>query len=160
MGWMRTKFSLDDRQAETIARIHAEYENDCAQMCAKIAESDEQLAALLRSSQTITPEIQEAIIQTDRLRSECRSKMLAHFYRIAAELPAEKRSEYLEVVLPSVLRPGEMAQSPLALGVCAGTVENGGRAHRLIRSVVPWRLSAKILTSLPCPDCGTETIWP
>ncbi len=111
MGWMRTRFSLDDRQAETIARIHAEYENDCAQMCAKIAESDERLAALLRSSQTITPEIEETIIQTDRLRSECRSKMLAHFYRIAAELPAEKRGEYLEVVFPSVLRPGEMAQS-------------------------------------------------
>lgn len=113
MGWMRTKFSLDERQTETIARIHAEYENDCAEMCARIAEGDERLAALLRASQTVTPEIEEAIIQTDRLRSQCRSKMLAHFYRIAAELPAAKRSEYLEVVLPSVLRPGEMAQSHL-----------------------------------------------
>ncbi len=113
MGWLRTKFSLDDRQAKTVARIHAEYETDCARMCARIAETDERLAALICANQTVTPEIQAAITETDRLRSECRTKMLEHFYRIATELPAEKRAEYLAVVLPSVLRPGEMAQSHL-----------------------------------------------
>jgi Heavy-metal resistance len=113
MSWLRTEFSLDDRQAKTVARIHAEYETDCARMCAQIAETDERLAALIRANQTITPEIQAAIVETDRLRSECRSKMLEHFYRIASELPAEKRAKYLAVVLPLVLRPGEMAQKHL-----------------------------------------------
>jgi Heavy-metal resistance len=113
MRWLRAEFSLDDRQAQKVERIHTEYEMDCAQMCARIAETDARLAKLIRSDQQVTPEIREAIVEADRLRSECRAKMLEHFYRIAAELPAEKRSEYLSVVLPVVLHPGEMAQSHL-----------------------------------------------
>jgi Mg-chelatase subunit ChlI len=113
MRWLRTEFSLDEREAESVARIHAEYEIDCARMCARIAQTDERLAALIGNSQTVTSEIQEAIIETDRLRSECRINMLKQFYRIAAELPADKRDEYLAVVLPSVLRPEEMARSHL-----------------------------------------------
>jgi hypothetical protein len=111
MSWLRTEFSLNDRQTKTVERIHSEYEIDCVQMCSRIAETDERLAKLICASQEITPEIQAAILETDRLRTECRTKMLEHFYRIAAELPAERRTEYLAVVLPSVLHPGEMAQS-------------------------------------------------
>jgi hypothetical protein len=110
MSWLRSEFSLDGRRAESVARIHAEYETDCARMCARIAETDQRLTALISSSRNVTPEIREAIIESDRVRSECRTKMLEHFYRIAAELPSERRTEYLEVVLPAVLRPGDMAQ--------------------------------------------------
>ena len=113
MRWLRAEFSLDEQQARTVEQIHAQYEADCAQMCVRIAQTDERLANLICSSQTITPEIQAAIVETDRLRSECRTKMLEHFYRIASELPAQRQREYLTVVLPSVLHPGEMAQSHL-----------------------------------------------
>ena len=113
MNWLRSEFSLSDSQARKVEQIHAEYEADCAQMCARIAQTDERLENLIRSSQKITPEIQAAIVETDRLRSECRAKMLEHFYRIAAELPAERQSDYLTVVLPSVLHPGEMIKSHL-----------------------------------------------
>jgi Heavy-metal resistance len=113
MSWLRAEFSLNDQQARKVEQIHSEYEADCAQMCSRIAQTDERLANLICSSQTMTPEIQAAIVETDRLRSECRTKMLEHFYRIAGELPAQKQREYLEVVLPSVLHPGEMARAHL-----------------------------------------------
>lgn len=113
INWLRSEFSLSDSQARKVEQIHADYEEDCAQMCARIAQTDERLANLIRSSKQITPEIQAAIVETDRLRSECRAKMLEHFYRIAAQLPAEKQSDYLTVVLPSVLHPGEMMKSHL-----------------------------------------------
>jgi Heavy-metal resistance len=113
MNWLRTEFALTDSQARKVELIHAEYEADCAEMCARITQTDERLENLIRSSQKITPEIQAAIVETDRLRSECRAKMLEHFYRIAAELPVEKQSDYLTVVLPSVLHPGEMMKSHL-----------------------------------------------
>jgi Heavy-metal resistance len=113
MSWLRAQFSLNEQQARKVEQIHSEYETDCAQMCARIAQTDERLANLICSSQTMTPEIQAAIVETDRLRSECRTKMLEHFYRIAGELPAQKQREYLEVVLPSVLHPGEMARAHL-----------------------------------------------
>jgi hypothetical protein len=113
MSWLQAQFSLNEQQARKVEQIHSEYETDCAQMCARIAQTDERLANLICSSQTMTPEIQAAIVETDRLRSECRTKMLEHFYRIAGELPAQKQREYLEVVLPSVLHPGEMARAHL-----------------------------------------------
>ncbi|HEY5811700.1 MAG TPA: hypothetical protein VIT23_03490 [Terrimicrobiaceae bacterium] len=111
MRWLHTKFSLEHPQTEKVQRIYVEYERECATMCARIAESDAQLEKLVLSSQEVTPEIQQAIVETDRLRSECRSNMLSHFYRIAAELPAERRNEYLSMVLPSLLQPGQMAQA-------------------------------------------------
>jgi hypothetical protein len=110
-SWLRSEFALDDQQARSVERIHTQYQRECALMCARIAETDEQLAKLIYDAQRVTPDIQNAIIETDQLRSECRVKMLEHFYRIAAELPAKKRAEYLRVVVPIVLRPGTMAQS-------------------------------------------------
>jgi Heavy-metal resistance len=109
--WLLAEFSLDEQQAKTVERIHNQYQSDCALMCTRIAQTDEQLAMLIRGAQEVTPEIQSAIVETDRLRSECRVKMLEHFYRIAAELPEKRRAEYLRMVLPVVLRPGAMAQS-------------------------------------------------
>jgi hypothetical protein len=110
-SWLRSEFALDDQQARSVERIHQEYQAECALMCARIAETDEQLARLICDGHQVTPEIQNTIIETDRLRSECRVKMLEHFYRIAAELPEKRRTEYLRLVLPVVLRPGAMAQS-------------------------------------------------
>jgi hypothetical protein len=110
-SWLRSQFALDDQQASSVERIHRDYQAECALMCARIAETDAQLAKLICDGQQVTPEIQSAIIETDRLRSECRVKMLKHFYRIAAELPEKRRTEYLRLVLPVVLRPGAMAQS-------------------------------------------------
>ena len=110
-SWLLAEFALGDQQARTVERIHSQYQMECALMCARIAETDEQLAKLICDAQQVTPEIQNAIIETDQLRSECRVKMLEHFYRIAAELPAKRRAEYLRMVLPVVLRPGTMAQS-------------------------------------------------
>jgi head-tail adaptor len=42
----------------------------------------------------------------DRIRTECRLKMLEHFYEVAAVMPEEKRRKYLQIVLPVVLNPG------------------------------------------------------
>jgi hypothetical protein len=110
-NWLLTEFALDGQQARTVERMHHQYQVECALMCARIAQTDEHLAKLIRDAQQVTPEIESAIVETDRLRSECRVKMLEHFYRIAAELPEKRRGEYLRMVLPVVLRPGAMAQS-------------------------------------------------
>jgi hypothetical protein len=40
------------------------------------------------------------VTETDRIRSQTRIAMLEHFYAVAAELPPERRREYLLKVLP------------------------------------------------------------
>ena len=80
-------------------------------MCARIAQADSRLSGVIDSSRTATQEIREALVETDRVRSECRLKMLEHFYEVAAAMPEEKRKKYLDMVLPVVLNPGEMDSS-------------------------------------------------
>ncbi len=46
MSWLRAEFSLSEQQARNVEQIHSEYEADCAQMCARIAQTDERLANL------------------------------------------------------------------------------------------------------------------
>ena len=80
-------------------------------MCAQIAQADLRLAGLIDSSRIVTQEIREALMQTDRVRSECRLKMLEHFYEMTAAMPEEGRGKYLGMVLPVVLDPGRMAEA-------------------------------------------------
>ena len=75
-------------------------------MCAHITQTDSRLAGLIESRRTVTQEIREALAESDRVRTECRLKMLEHFYEVAAVMPEEKRKKYLDMVLPVVLDPG------------------------------------------------------
>ena len=109
--WLCKEFALDEEQSARILALNAEYGPKCKQMCTRIAQADSRLAGLINSSRTITQEIREALVETDRVRSECRLKMLEHFYQVAAVMPEEKRKNYLDMVLPVVLKPGEMDAS-------------------------------------------------
>jgi hypothetical protein len=44
-SWLRSQFALDDQQASSVERIHRDYQAECALMCARIAETDAQLAS-------------------------------------------------------------------------------------------------------------------
>jgi hypothetical protein len=105
--WLRKELSLNEEQSARIMALSAEYGPKCAEMCAHITQTDSRLAGLIESSTTVTKEIREALTESDRVRTECRLKMLEHFYEVAAAMPEEKRKKYLDMVLPVVLNPGE-----------------------------------------------------
>jgi uncharacterized protein HemX len=109
--WLREEFSLNEEQSARIVALNAEYGPQCEQMCARITQTDSRLAGLINSSRTVTEEIREALAESDRVRTDCRLKMLEHFYEVAAAMPEEKRKKYLDMVLPVVLNPGEMDSS-------------------------------------------------
>jgi hypothetical protein len=109
--WLCKEFSLNEEQSARIVAMNAEYGPECKQMCVRIAQADSRLAGLIDSSRIVTQEIREALVETDRVRSECRAKMLEHFYEVAAAMPEEERKKYLDMVLPVVLKPGEMDSS-------------------------------------------------
>ena len=80
-------------------------------MCARISQTDAGAADLIRSHQMVTSEIREALSEGDRLRTECRLKMLEHCYEVATAMPEEKREKYIEMILPVILDPGRMADA-------------------------------------------------
>jgi hypothetical protein len=107
--WMQKEFSLSDDQAQRVQTIHQDYAKICMQMCARIEQSDEHLVELLRKSDHVTPEIRAALAETDRVRTDCRTNMLDHFYQVAAVMSPGERERYLQMVFPLVEHPEEMA---------------------------------------------------
>jgi hypothetical protein len=109
--WLGKELALNEEQSARVMALSAEYGQKCEEMCARITQTDSRLAGLIESSRTVTPEIRDALAESDRVRTECRLKMLEHFYEVAAAMPEEKRKKYLDMVLRVVLDPGEMVPS-------------------------------------------------
>lgn len=107
--WLQKEFRLNDEQTQQAAEIHKAFLTDCMDLCDQIRASDERLQALVQSSNSMTPEIQAAIAESDRVRTQCRTNMLGHYYQMATILPADQREKYLDLVLPTVVRPGDLS---------------------------------------------------
>jgi len=108
MTWLEKEYKLTPEQARQVETMHREYQVKCAQMCARIVESDTRLAALLRKNDHVTPEIRAAMEETDRVRTLCRVSMLEHLYQIADVMPPSEQKRYLEMVFPLIEHPEQM----------------------------------------------------
>jgi hypothetical protein len=102
-AWLCSKFGLSPRQAERMESLRRDYGSRCGPLCGKMCEANAHLENLALGSGSVTPGIRAAIAETDRIRTETRIAMLDHFYAVAAELPPERRKEYLLKVLPLVI---------------------------------------------------------
>jgi hypothetical protein len=102
-AWLCSKFELSPCQAERMESLQRDYGSRCGPLCGKMCEANAHLENLALGSGSVTPGIRAAIAETDRIRTETRIAMLDHFYAVAAELPPERRKEYLLKVLPLVI---------------------------------------------------------
>ena len=102
-AWLCKQFGLTPQQAERMEALRKEYGSRCGPFCDQMCTANAKLEALAIGAEQVTPEIRTAVAETDRIRTETRIAMLEHFYAIAAELPPERRREYLLKVLPLVI---------------------------------------------------------
>jgi len=63
---------------------------------------------LLAGTNAVTPEIQAALIDEARLRAECETAMLQHFYETSRQMRPEQGKRYLAWVQSKTLLPGQM----------------------------------------------------
>ena len=101
--WLCREYGLTPSQAERVRGLQAEYGSRCGPFCTQMCEANARLETVTLGSGSVTPEVRAAVTETDRIRSETRIVMLEHFYAVAAELPPEKRRNYLLKVLPLVI---------------------------------------------------------
>jgi hypothetical protein len=105
--WLCQKYELSPEKSSRIEALQKEYGSRCGPYCDKMCEANARLEQLLLEAglgdRSITPTLREAVVETDRIHTETRIVMLEHFYAVAAELPPEKRKEYLLKVLPLVI---------------------------------------------------------
>jgi len=102
-SWLCHEYGLSHMQTVKVEALQKEYGSQCGPYCDAMCEANARLETVTLGSVSVTPEIREAVIETDRIRTQTRIAMLEHFYAVAAELPLERRKEYLRRVLPLVI---------------------------------------------------------
>lgn len=101
--WLCHEYGLAPEQAARMKMLEKEYGSRCGPFCTQMCEANARLETVTLGASSVTPEVKAAVIETDRIRTETRIAMLEHFYAVAAELPPEKRRNYLLKVLPLVI---------------------------------------------------------
>lgn len=108
LAWLQSEYHLSDPQFAHVCELYAAYQPRCAEMCRKIDEQNTRVAALLAQTNTITPDIKDALAKAAQLRAECQTAMLAHFYEVAQAMPPEEGKRYLDWVQQETLMPSKM----------------------------------------------------
>jgi len=101
--WLCHEYGLSENQEQKLRQLEKEYGSRCGPFCDAMCTANGNLETLALGSGSVTPELRAAVAETDRIRTETRLAMLQHFYAVAAELPPEKRHDYLCKVLPLVI---------------------------------------------------------
>jgi Skp family chaperone for outer membrane proteins len=95
LAWLKDEFNLNDAEFKRVSELHAAYLPQCREMCRKIDAQNAQLQKLLTTATNTTPEIDAALAETARLRSDCQRMMLRHFFQVSQTMPPAQGHRYL-----------------------------------------------------------------
>ncbi len=108
LTWLQTEYRLTDAQLAQVVQLHDAYRPKCAEMCRRIDDQNAKVQQLLSATNTVTPEIKQALAQAAQLRVECQSAMMQHFYEVSRVMPPGQGKRYLAWVQQETLLPGQM----------------------------------------------------
>lgn len=105
LAWLKEEFSLSDREFERVSELHAAYLPQCREMCREIDAHNVKLQSLLSGATSMTSEIRAAVGESARLRAECETMMLRHFFQVSQTMPLEQGRRYLAWVKEKAFAP-------------------------------------------------------
>ena len=103
--WLKKEFNLSAAEFARISQLHAAYRPHCVEMCRRIAEQDVKLKKLLESATEMAPQIENVLTERAKLRAECESAMLRHFFEVSHTMTAEQGQRYLTWVKEKTFLP-------------------------------------------------------
>jgi hypothetical protein len=106
LEWLRQEFHLSDAQFKSIADLQSAYTPVCGEMCQRIMEANSKLDRLLSENREMTPEVEAAIKEAGLVQYDCRKQMLAHIYRVGAQMNPADGQRYLHLMRSRVIEPG------------------------------------------------------
>jgi hypothetical protein len=95
LAWLKAEFNVSDAEFTRICRMREAYLTGCAERCRQIDLKNQELKWLLAATNTVTPAIEQTLLEAARLRAECQKKMLEHFYAVSQTMPPEQGKRYL-----------------------------------------------------------------
>src|SRR5882672_8988953 len=115
LAWLKHEYHLSDAQFAQVVQLHDAYKPKCAEMCRRIDDQNARVQKLLAATNTVTPEIKQALAQAAQLRAECESAMMQHFYEVSQAMPSDQGKRYLAWVQSETLLPGQMIPTKPAM---------------------------------------------
>jgi hypothetical protein len=95
LAWLKQEFHLSDAEFKRVSEMHEAYLSGCTERCRLVDQKNQELARLLAATNTITPQIEEALSESALLRADCQKKMLQHFYDVSRTMPPDQGKRYL-----------------------------------------------------------------
>jgi endogenous inhibitor of DNA gyrase (YacG/DUF329 family) len=105
LAWLKREFNLSDAEFKRVSELHAAYLPQCRERCQQIDAQTVQLQKLLADATNATPEIDAALAESARLRTECQRMMLRHFFQVSQTMPPEQGRRYLSWVKEKAFLP-------------------------------------------------------
>ena len=105
MAWLKEEFNLSDADFKRVSELHAAYLPQCRDKCREIDAHNVKLQSLLSGATNMTPEIAAALTESARMRCECQTMMLRHFFQVSQTMPQEQGRRYLSWVKAKVFLP-------------------------------------------------------
>jgi len=105
LAWLKEEFKLGDAEFNRVSELHAAYLPQCREMCRHIDAQNGQLRKLMADATKMAPEIDAALAESARLRSECQRMMLNHFFQVSQTMPPEQGRRYLAWVKEKAFLP-------------------------------------------------------
>ena len=105
LAWLKKEFNLPDEEFRRICDIHASYLPECRAMCQKIDANNVHIQELLRASTNLTPEIERALAESAKLRADCQTMMLKHFFAVSRTMSDNEGPRYLAWVQEKAFGP-------------------------------------------------------
>ena len=105
LAWLKEEFKLSDAEFKRVSELHAAYLPQCRDMCREIDGHNVKLQMLLSGATNMMPEITVSLTESSRLRSECQSMMLRHFFQVSQTMPPEQGRRYLAWVQEKAFLP-------------------------------------------------------
>ena len=112
LAWLKDEFNLSDAEFKRVLVLHSAYLPQCQEMCRKIDAQNVQLQKLLAGATNVTTELDAALAEAGRLRSECQRMMLGHFIQVSQTMPPEQGRRYLAWVKEKALLPSYSMNEP------------------------------------------------
>jgi hypothetical protein len=105
LEWLRQEFHLSDAQFQKIEALQSAYTPVCNEMCRRIADANSKLDRLVSENTEVTPDLQAAIREAGLVQEECHQHMLAHIYRVSAQMNPADGQNYLRLMKSRVIQP-------------------------------------------------------
>jgi hypothetical protein len=115
LAWLKKEYHLSEAQFAEVVKLQDAYYPKCAQMCRRIDDQNAKVQELLAATNSVTPEIKQALADAAQLRLECESAMMQHFYEISRAMPPDQGKRYLAWVQSETLLPGHMIPTKPAM---------------------------------------------